>query len=116
MSSERHERLRSEPARLNAVDWYRLPVDEVERLLATTAASGLTEADAQGRLVRYGANEVQEHAGPNRWQILVGQLTGVMTVVLVAAAGISVVLGDVLDAIVILAIVVLNAALGYSQE
>ena len=39
-----------------------------------------------------------------------------MTFVLIAAAGISVFLGDLLDAIVILAIVVLNAALGYSQE
>jgi P-type Ca2+ transporter type 2C len=67
-------------------------------------------------LAQDGANEVQEHGGPGRWQILEEQLTGVMTVVLVGAAVVSVVLGDILDALVIVAIVVLNAALGYTQE
>ena len=98
------------------IDWYRLPPDEAARQLETTPAVGLTDAEAGHRLERYGPNDVAEHGGPSRWQILVGQVTGIMTVVLVAAAGISVFLGDVLDAVVILAIVVLNAALGYSQE
>jgi P-type Ca2+ transporter type 2C len=96
--------------------WYRLSADEVAGRLGTTRATGLREVEARRRREQYGPNLVVERGGPSRWQILVGQLTGVMTVVLVAAASISVFLGDVLDAIVILAIVVLNAALGYSQE
>ena len=99
-----------------SADWYRLPIEEILGRLATTPTAGLTDAEARRRLDRYGPNEVAERGGASRWQILLGQLTGVMTFVLAAAAGISVFLGDVLDAVVILAIVVLNAALGYSQE
>jgi P-type Ca2+ transporter type 2C len=112
MSSVRHEHPTSRPAPEHSLAWYRLPVAEVERRLQTTLADGLSHAGVVRRLAQYGPNEVQERGGPSRWQILVGQLTGVMTLVLFAAAGISVVLGDLLDAVVILAIVMLNAALG----
>jgi hypothetical protein len=84
-------------ARSSQVDGYRLPVAEIEARLDTALASGLTEAEMKRRLAQYGANEVQDHGGPGRWQILVGQLTGVMTIVLVGAAIVSVVLGDILD-------------------
>jgi P-type Ca2+ transporter type 2C len=115
-SSQEGQGLTVNQARSSQVDWYWLPLGEIEARLDTALASGLTQAEVKRRLAQYGANEVQDNDGPSRWQILVGQLTGVMTVVLVAAAVISVVLGDILDALVILAIVVLNAALGYSQE
>ena len=49
-------------------------------------------------------------------RILLAQLTGVLTLILIGAAVVSVFLGDVIDAVVILAIVVLNAALGFTQE
>jgi Ca2+-transporting ATPase len=111
-ASQRQDLASSRPA----IAWYRLPVEEAAQRLGVTPASGLPHAEARRRLEQHGPNELGERAGPSRWKILVGQLTGVMTFVLVAAAGISVFLGDVLDAIVILAIVVLNAALGFSQE
>jgi Ca2+-transporting ATPase len=101
---------------MTGTEWYRLSVEDVERALETTSSTGLSEVEAQRRLAEYGPNEVREHAGPSRWRILVAQLAGVMTIVLFAAAAISIVLGDFVDAAVILAIVVLNAALGYSQE
>jgi Ca2+-transporting ATPase len=99
-----------------SANWYRLPAEEAARQLGVAPASGLAEVEARRRLERYGSNEVEERAGPSRWHILVGQLTGVMTFLLVAAAVVSIFLGDVLDTIVILAIVVLNAAMGYAQE
>jgi Ca2+-transporting ATPase len=99
-----------------SVPWYRLPVEEVVQRLGVTPASGLPDAEAASRLVTHGPNELRGQAGPSPWTILLGQLTGVMTFVLLAAAVISVFLGDILDALVILAIVVLNTALGFSQE
>jgi len=107
---------RGSPQRELASDWYRLSVKEVERKLDTALVSGLTDTEARRRLERYGPNEIAERAGRTRLQIFVEQLTGVLTLVLVAAVIISVFLGDLLDAVVILAIIVLNAALGYSQE
>jgi Ca2+-transporting ATPase len=96
--------------------WHRLTAEEAARRLDTTPASGLTAAEAQRRLERYGPNEVADRGGRGPWRILLAQLTGVLTVVLYAAAALSVSLGDLLDATVILAIVVLNAALGFFQE
>ncbi len=97
-------------------DWYRLSAEHTLRRLGVTPASGLTEAEVRRRVEQYGLNEVVDQGGRRPWQILLGQLAGVMTLVLFAAAAISVFLGDVLDAVVILAIVVLNAAFGFFQE
>jgi P-type Ca2+ transporter type 2C len=99
-----------------AFDWYRLGVDEALAHMGVSRADGLAQAEARRRLEQYGRNEVAERGGRSRWQILVGQLTGIMTLVLVSAAAVSVFLQDIIDAVVILAIVVLNAGLGYVQE
>ncbi len=97
-------------------DWYRLSAEETLRRLEVTPASGLTDAEVRRRVEQHGPNEVADQGGRRPWQILIAQLAGVMTLVLFAAAAISVFLGDVLDAVVILAIVVLNAAFGFFQE
>jgi Ca2+-transporting ATPase len=99
-----------------ATDWYRLPLDDAAARLGTEPASGLTESEARKRLDRYGPNEVTDRGGRSAWRVLLAQFTGVLTLVLFAAAVLSVFLGDRLDAGAILAIVALNAALGFFQE
>jgi Ca2+-transporting ATPase len=96
--------------------WYQLGADEACRELETDATQGLTGQQAAQRVEQYGANELVERAGRSPWQILWEQLSGVMTVILVVAAVISIYLHEPVDAVVILAIVVLNAALGFYQE
>ena len=97
-------------------DWYRLAVEDAAVHLGISVVSGLAKSEAQRRLDQYGPNEIADSGGRKAWHLLLAQFTGVITFVLLAAAVLSVFLGDVLDAIVILAIVVLNAALGFSQE
>ena len=97
-------------------DWYKKEATEVASLLATDAQAGLTEAEARRRLAEHGPNELVERGLKSPWRILWDQLTGLMVVILIVAAAISGALGDWKDAIAILAIVVLNAALGFSQE
>ena len=80
------------------------------------ATSGLTEAEARRRQSEYGPNEVADQGTPTAWRLVLAQFTGVLTLVLLAAGVLSVVLGDLVDAGAILAIVVLNAALGFFQE
>ena len=99
-----------------AVHWYQLGVAEVLQRLGSNAAEGLTEAEARGRLEQYGPNQLIERGGRSRWQILWTQLTGILTLILIAAAVVSFFLGDYIEAVVILLIVVLNALLGFSQE
>ena len=97
-------------------DWYRIAVEDAAARLGTPLVSGLANSEARKRLDQYGPNEVADSGGRNAWHLLLAQFTGVLTLVLLAAAVLSVFLGDLLDAGAILAIVVLNAALGFFQE
>ncbi len=96
--------------------WYALPVAEVVGQLRTDVEKGLAAQDVAQRQAEYGKNELPTGTGTSIWQLLISQFTDVMVLVLIAAAAISVIIGDTKDAIVILAIVVLNAALGFFQE
>ena len=80
------------------------------------AAAGLDSSEAARRLEEVGKNELVETDGISPWRIFVNQFTDVMVIVLIVAAVIAAAIGDVNDAVVILFIVVLNAALGFYQE
>ncbi|MFZ0014089.1 MAG: HAD-IC family P-type ATPase, partial [Acidimicrobiia bacterium] len=78
---------------------------------------GISNDEARSRLADIGPNRLEENTRPNRWQLLLRQFTDVLVLVLVGAALISgVLLGDWLEAIVIVAIVVVNAGIGFLQE
>jgi Ca2+-transporting ATPase len=68
------------------------------------------------RFEKFGPNELLDRGGKSAWKIIWEQLTGVMTIVLIIAAVVSLFLGDLEDAFAILAIVILNTVLGFSQE
>jgi Ca2+-transporting ATPase len=97
-------------------EWYRIAGAEVLRELGSDASGGLASAEVGQRNVQYGFNELVGKEERTRWQILAEQLSGVLTVLLLIAALISALLGDWMEAIVILVIVVLNAVFGYLQE
>ena len=92
------------------------PAAEVLHALAVDPVQGLTAAEAAARLAQKGPNALIEgrRRGPAR--MLLDQFTDFMIVVLLAAAVVSGVIGDVTDTIVILVIVVLNAVIGFIQE
>ncbi len=96
--------------------WYKLSAADALKQLGSDAAPGLASAETQARLATVGPNELVERAGRTRWEIIVEQLTGVLTILLFIAALVSAVLGDWIEVVVILVIVVLNAVLGYVQE
>jgi Ca2+-transporting ATPase len=97
-------------------EWYRLPAEEVLRQLNSDAANGLTNRAVEERSHRFGWNELAGKEGRTRLQILLEQLRGVLTMLLLIAALVSALLGDWLEAAVILIIVVMNAVFGYLQE
>ena len=96
--------------------WYKLSTDDTLKQLGCDPTSGLSSTEAQERLAKAGRNELVEKGGRTRKEIIVEQLTGVLTILLFIAALISAVLGDWIEAVVIMIIVVLNAVLGYTQE
>lgn len=96
--------------------WYALERREVLQALGVDAAQGLSVSEAQRRLAETGPNELAQAGRVARWRILWDQIKETMVVILIAAAGISAIIGDLKDAAVILAIIVLNVILGYTQE
>ncbi|MEJ2746976.1 MAG: cation-translocating P-type ATPase [Anaerolineae bacterium] len=97
-------------------DWYKSEVDDVVNKLATSPKSGLSDEEAKQRLQQYGLNELIEKGAKSPWLILWDQIKEVMVVILLVAAAVSAVLGEYNDVIVIMAIVILNAILGFTQE
>jgi Ca2+-transporting ATPase len=97
------------------MDYYLTPVADVAAELATSPA-GLNAATAGQRLAEHGPNQLTDAHQKTIWQLVLHQLVDVMIVVLLAAAGVSVLIGEAKSAYVILAIVVLNAIIGFVQE
>jgi len=96
--------------------WHALSLEDVTRTLETDAERGLTSAEAAKRQERFGFNELKERPPISFWTRLLDQLKGFVVIILIVAALISAALGDFIEAAVIMAIVVLNAAIGVIQE
>ena len=79
-------------------------------------SSGLTAADAAARLREDGPNAIGGSGGRTRLRILAAQVASPLVLILVAASLVSLVVGDVANATIILAIVAMSAALGFVQE
>src|SRR5512144_2044539 len=90
----------------------------VESALAElrSGRGGLSAEEARERLARYGPNELVEKKRKTAVRMFLGQFTDFMILVLIAAATVSGVIGEAADTVAIIVIVVLNAALGFSQE
>lgn len=97
------------------MDYYIASVADVARLLGSSPA-GLSPETAAQRLTEYGENQIADAKQKTIWQMLGHQLTDVMILVLIAAAVISSVVGEVNSSYVIVAIIVLNAIVGFVQE
>lgn len=96
--------------------WHTMSPREVARDLGTDPAKGLSQKEAARRLDEDGPNALAEGRGISPLAIFVGQFQDFMVLVLLAATAVSAFLGETGDAIAILAIVILNAILGFIQE
>ena len=96
--------------------FYQQTAAEVLAAFEVDPVQGLSDAQVRERREQYGPNALPVEGGESWIRLLLRQFADIMVLVLLAAAAISAVLGDTKDVIVILAIVVLNAALGFYQE
>ncbi|MGM1065271.1 HAD-IC family P-type ATPase [Saccharothrix sp. Mg75] len=93
-----------------------LPVHEVVLLAETDADTGLAGAVAERRFAALGPNTLPERRGPGWARRLLGQFHNPLIYVLLGAAALTFALGEVVDASVVLAVVLVNAAVGHLQE
>jgi P-type Ca2+ transporter type 2C len=96
--------------------WHRLSSEEVARQLGVDLAIGLSPEEVERRAGQYGANEILERLPRSLWRMLLDQFSDFMILVLIGAAIISGVIGELADALAIVVIVLLNGAIGFVQE
>ncbi len=101
---------------MNTDKWYTRSVQEVLVAWQTDQDEGLTSGEVKKRLSNFGHNEMLEKEKPAWWKRLVAQFRDFMVLVLLGATLISACLGEYVDAVTILVIVIVNAILGFIQE
>ncbi len=98
------------------MEWYNKGKKDVLKELDTSLDRGLSNKEAELRLLKYGRNELESQGKKSFLSKLIAQFADFLIIILLVAAGISAFVGEKEDAIVILAIVVINAILGIYQE
>jgi P-type Ca2+ transporter type 2C len=97
------------------MDWHRKDIDDV-LIGLNTSEGGLSGEEAARRLEVHGPNILKEMEKRGVFMMFVDQFTDFMILVLIAAAVISGIIGDLTDTIAIVVIVILNAVIGFVQE
>lgn len=114
---------------METVKAHSTEVNELVKFMNTSLENGLSGAEVNTRLEKYGKNELIKEKGKTAWQIFLGQFKDFLIYLLIFAIIISVIIGiyegtrnpgtwssEYTDAIVILAILIVNAILGFRQE
>ena len=97
-------------------EWHTLTVAAVAGYLDTDLQTGLSGDAVSARQAAVGFNELRETPPPTLWARFLEQLKNFVVLILIAASLLSLVLGDYVEAVAIMAIVLLNALLGVLQE
>lgn len=97
------------------MNWHTLNTDQIIELLGTHK-QGLSTNEAEEKILQIGQNQLQEGRKKSIPGILADQFKDLMILILLIAAIISAMIGDLADSIAILLIVILNAILGFIQE
>ncbi len=91
---------------------------EIKEILdeLNTSEKGLTNAEVNRRIKKYGYNEIEEKKKINPLKIFISQFKSFVVGILIVAVIVSLLVNEYLDAIVIAAILIINAVLGFIQE
>ena len=98
------------------MDWFKESTKNILEKLSSNANIGLSKEEAKSRLEKYGPNELTEKKGEGLFSKIVAQFKDFLVIILIGASIVSALVGEVSDAIVIIAIVIINAVLGLVQE
>jgi len=109
-------RLEGSPQPTTSPPWHSLAIEQVASELCIDPAQGLADQEAANRLAERGPNRLTEKAPRAAWRRFLDQFRNFLVIVLVGAAVLAGMVGDLKDAIVIAVVVLLNATLGFFQE
>lgn len=95
---------------------HTLDAEAVAALLAVRPETGLSAQEALERLSRAGANRLPQASARSPWRVLLAQFKSILILILLGAVVLAALIGSTKDALVILAVVVINALVGFYQE
>lgn len=101
---------------MEKVSWHALSADEVCSRLKVDPRQGLAVEEGERRLAEYGLNELRHEEKASPWVLFFNQFKNYLIVILLVATVLSALVGELLDAALILVIVVFCAVLGFVQE
>ncbi|MFW6035761.1 MAG: calcium-translocating P-type ATPase, PMCA-type [Halothermotrichaceae bacterium] len=101
---------------LSQKEYYLLTQNELMDYFNVFPESGLSDRDVRKRLYQYGFNKIASTNNNSILTIFFNQFKDFMIIVLTAAASLSLIMGEIADAVTIIAIVVLNGIMGFVQE
>ncbi|GIO21911.1 cation-translocating P-type ATPase [Oceanobacillus sp. J11TS1] len=96
--------------------WYQLNTEKLEETLQVNSNVGLGEKQVAKRRQQYGENVLAAKKKIPKWILLLKQFQDFMVLVLLAATLVAGLLGEYIDAIAIMVIVLINGIIGYFQE
>ncbi|SDC94030.1 cation-translocating P-type ATPase [Williamwhitmania taraxaci] len=96
--------------------WFSKSIEDVLKEINVDALSGLSDEEAKVRLKKYGANQLLTKKKKNIFQLFVAQLQEWLIYVLLAAVVITLIMGEYVDATIIILVIITNAVLGVIQE
>ena len=101
---------------MNEKKIYNLAVEEIPLVLESNIESGLSSTEANNRLTKFGPNQLKEKKPVSPLKIFLSQFQDFIIWILIGATLVSGFLKEWVDALAIIAIVILNAILGFIQE
>jgi len=96
--------------------WFSKSIKEVLTEINVDDSSGLSEEEVKVRLEKYGANQLLSAKGKNIFQLFVAQLQEWLIYVLLVAVIVTLIMGEYIDATIIILVIITNAVLGVIQE
>lgn len=101
---------------MSSKSWHSIETEEALSKLESSSTNGLTSQEAQKRLNEFGPNELKKEKGKSPVRLFLEQFTDVLIIILLIATGLSLVVGDTIEAGIIFAIVIASASLGFFGE
>ncbi|WP_115700686.1 calcium-translocating P-type ATPase, PMCA-type [Legionella sainthelensi] len=96
--------------------WHALEISEVALRLNVDLSKGLSEQEAATRLISVGINQIQKQSSRSPVLVFLAQFKSALILILIGAAILAILIGNSRDACVIIAIVIINACVGFYQE
>ncbi len=95
---------------------YNLTPEEVFNKFSTSVINGLSDEEAKERLQKYGPNKIEEKENWRWIKLALHQFNDALVWILLVAAGLALIFGEMRDVTIILIIVLINAIIGFFQE